>query len=46
MVNWTGPHVNGTLDDPNCFPASVVGLAGAANSAIGAGYATLDPLSS
>ena len=46
MVNWTGPHVNGTLDDPNCFPASVIGLAGAANSAIGAGYATLDPLSS
>lgn len=46
MVNWTGPHVNGTLDDPNCFPASVVGLAGAANSAVGAGYATLDPVSS
>lgn len=46
MVNWTGPHVNGTLDDPNCFPASVIGVAGAANSAVGAGYATLDPVAS
>ncbi|CAF9942655.1 hypothetical protein IMSHALPRED_004348 [Imshaugia aleurites] len=39
MVNWTGPHANGTLDDPNCFPASAVGTADAAGSATGFGYA-------
>lgn len=42
MVNWTGPHTNGTLDDPNCFPASSNGTAGAAGSASGSGYATLN----
>ena len=45
MVNWTGPHVNGTADDPNCFPASSNGTAAAAGSAPGAGYATLNPSS-
>ena len=39
MVNWTGPHVNGTAGDPNCFPASSIGTAGAAGSAPGSGYA-------
>lgn len=39
MVNWTGPHVNGTANDPNCFPASSIGAAGAAGSAPGSGYA-------
>ena len=43
MVNWTGPHTNGTLNDPNCFPASSIGIAGAAGSAPGSGYATLSP---
>lgn len=42
MVNWTGPHTNGTLDDPNCFPASSNGTAGAAGSASGSGFATLN----
>ena len=43
MVNWTGPHANGTLSDPNCFPASSIGVAGAAGSAPGSGYASLNP---
>ena len=42
-VNWTGLHANGTVDDPNCFPASSNGSAGAAGSAPGSGYATLVP---
>ena len=41
MVNWTGPHINGTLNDPNCFPASAIGEAGAAGSTPGSGYATV-----
>lgn len=41
MVNWIGPHTNGTANDPNCFPASVNGTAGAAGSAPGSGYALL-----
>ena len=41
MVNWTGPHTNGTRNDPNCFPASSIGTAGAAGSAPGSGFATL-----
>lgn len=45
MVNWTGPHTNGTANDPNCFPASSNGAAGAADSAPGAGFATLNPSS-
>ena len=40
MVNWTGPHTNGTLNQPNCFPASAIGQAGAAGSAPGSGHAT------
>ena len=42
MVNWTGPHINGTVNDPNCFPASAIGTAGASGSAIGFGYAILN----
>ena len=42
MVNWTGSHANGTLNDPNCFPASLAEAAGAAGSAPGSAYATLD----
>ena len=41
MVNWTGPHTNGTLNQPNCFPASAIGEAGAAGSTPGSGYATV-----
>ena len=41
MVNWTGPHTNGTLNDPNCFPASSIGKAGATGSASGSAYAKL-----
>ena len=41
MVNWTGPHTNGTLNQPNCFPASAIGQAGAAGSTPGSGYATI-----
>lgn len=41
MVNWTGPHTNGTLNQPNCFPASAIGEAGAAGSTPGAGFATV-----
>lgn len=41
VVNWTGPHTNGTSDDPNCFPASSNGTAGAADSAPGSAYALL-----
>ena len=40
VVNWIGPHTNGTTDDPNCFPASWNGTGSAAVSAPGAGYAT------
>ena len=40
MVNWTGPHTNGTIDGPNCFPASWNGTRSVAASAPGAGYAT------
>ncbi|KAF6227481.1 hypothetical protein HO133_008925 [Letharia lupina] len=43
MVNWTGPHINGTANDPNCFPASSNGTAGAADSAPGSGYAVSSP---
>ena len=42
MVNWTGPHTNGTLNEPNCFPASAIGQAGAAGSTPGSGYATVN----
>ena len=42
MVNWSGPHTNGTANHPNCFPASAVDTAGGSRSAPGAGYATLD----
>ena len=42
MVNWTGPHTNGTLNQPNCFPASAIGQAGAAGSTPGSGYATVN----
>lgn len=41
LVNWTGPHVNGTRNDPNCFPASTYGTPGAAGSTPGSGYAEL-----
>ena len=41
MVSWTGPHTNGTLNQPNCFPASAIGVAGAAGSSPGSGYATV-----
>lgn len=40
MVNWTGPHTNGTINDHNCFPASSNGTGSAATSAPGAGYAS------
>ncbi len=43
MVNWAGPHARGTLDDPNCFPASLAGTAGAPGSATGSAYAVLNP---
>lgn len=43
MVNWTGEHSNGTLDDPNCFPASSIGVVGKAGEVVGAGYAMLNP---
>lgn len=41
MVNWLGPHTNGTASDANCFPASSIGAPGAAGSSPGLGYATL-----
>ena len=40
-LNWLGTHTNGTTNDPNCFPASSNGTAGAAGSAPGSGYAVL-----
>ena len=40
-VNWLGSHTNGTTNDPNCFPASSNGTAGATGSAPGFGYAVL-----
>lgn len=43
LVSWTGSHTNGTANDPNCFPASSNGSAGAAGSASGSGYAALVP---
>lgn len=42
MVNWTGPHTNGTTNNPNCFPASSNSTAGPAKSAPGSGYAILN----
>ena len=41
MVNWTGLHTNGTVDQPNCFPASTVGVVGAPGSAPASSYAKI-----